>query len=265
MNALIPFATGSLPPARAALLDLTAKIERAERQLATLQSGKAALAAELGRAAGAKAELQALVDADALTLVDRLKSGGQWLLSNFGNARARELSASLAESRIQAAVGEKALDAVALETAALEHEIGTLQAPKPQLIAQTMREAAAGLFEDYADAVDQLRDLMTQLRGLEVALGVERIPARTAATLPDFNWQDGLPEMAIVAPAASIAASREVWAGFATRLGDNPLASVDELKFQTADPKGEGEMIEYDRMTAPERRRVDMRNSQGAN
>jgi hypothetical protein len=257
--AIIPRSSAGLPPARAQLVDLNRRIADAEHQLATLCSGRYRLRSELGRANSAKIELDVLISDDASSLVGKLRSGVTWALSNFGSPRAQTLVAQLSESRVQHEVGAQALQSIDAECKALESDLDALRARKPNVVAQ----AAAGLFEDYADAVDQLRDLMVQLRGLEVAMGVERIPARTAAMLPDFTWADGLPEMAVVAPAASIATANNVWQKFARTLGDNPLASADEMKFPSVDPYADDGLVEYGRMTATERRRVDILKSHG--
>jgi hypothetical protein len=167
MGALIPFGGGSLPHARQALVVLNNRIADAEKRLRTLQNGKDALAAELGRAAGAKAELQSLVAYDAVRLVDRLRDGGQWLLSSFGNARARELSASLSESRIQAAVGETALASVVEEISVLEREVSDLKAQKPDVVRAVMIESAGGFRSDLLTAIDDLREAMVVLAALD--------------------------------------------------------------------------------------------------
>ena len=76
MNALALLTSrDGAPPARAALLDLNAKIERAERQLDTLIGGRDRLRSELGRADTAKIELETLITEDASSLVGKLRSG----------------------------------------------------------------------------------------------------------------------------------------------------------------------------------------------
>jgi hypothetical protein len=84
MNALTLVRT-VLPPARAALVSLNARTERAERQLSTLCDGRDRLRSECGRADSAKIELESLITEDASTLVGKLKAGVGWALSSFGS------------------------------------------------------------------------------------------------------------------------------------------------------------------------------------
>jgi hypothetical protein len=261
MNALALIPRDGAPPARQALISLNAKIADAERRLSTLQSGKAALAAELSRAAEAKSELQAIVDVEAKGLVERLRDGAQWLLSSYGNARARELAASLSESRIQAAVGERAVDAVGEEIATLEREISELKQRRPDAVRAVLRESARGYFEDYAATVDALREHMTILRGLEKALDVERI-GRCVATVVDFTWKDGLNEEAVVATAAAISKAESVWRRYAAALVDDPAAPVDMLDFPV-DPGADFGVTIYSELSKSERLRIDSRSAQG--
>jgi hypothetical protein len=266
VNALTILTPAGLPPCRARLVDITRRIRDAERHLDTLQRGKVALASELGRAAEAKAELAELVDNDAVRLVDRLRSGGQWLLSSFGNARARELSASLSESRIQAAVGEKALASVTEEIAELGRSIAEMQSAKAELVRGVLIESASGFREDLATAIENLREAMTVLCALD------RITARSDGSyapnkrvvveIPAFG---GLPAQAVVVPEPSVAAALRVWGKYSQTLGDNPLASADEMKFPSVDPHADDGLVSYDLLSPTERNRVDQLRAQGVN
>jgi cell division protein FtsB len=205
MGALTIIQGGSLPPARARLVALNEKIVAAEKQLRTLRAGEAALASELGRAAEAKAELQDLVNADAVRLVDRLRNGGQWMLSAFGNSRAKELSASLSESRIQGAVGEKALASIGEEIAILEREIADLKAQKQDAVRGVLIEAAGGGARyDLMTAIDHLREAMCVLVALDRATahsdGSWMPNDRVTVEVPELG---GLPAQVIAVPSAA--------------------------------------------------------------
>jgi hypothetical protein len=262
MGALTIIQGGSLPPARAQLVDITRRIRDSERHLETLQSGKVALASELGRAAEAKAELQELVNADAVRLVDRLRSGGQWMLSTFGNARAKELSASLSESRIQAAVGEKALTSIGEEIAVLEREIVDLKAQKQDAVRAVLIESSGGFRYDLMTALDHVRDALVAL------VAMDRVTART-----DGSWTPnerivveipalaGMPAQAVAVPEASVAAAVNVWTKYQQTIGEQPLASAEALAFPIVNPDADAGLISYDRLTATERKAVDQSRS----
>jgi hypothetical protein len=256
----------ALPPARAQLVDITRRLSDAEKQLRTLRAGEAALASELGRAAEAKAELQELVDADAVKLVDRLRNGGQWLLSSFGNARAKELSASLSESRIQGAVGEKALASIGEEIAVLEREIADLKAQKQDDVRAVLIEAGGGFRYDLQTALDHVREAMVALSALD------RLTAMT-----DGSWTPnerivieipalgGMPATAVVVPEASVAAAANVWTKYHQTIAEYPLASVDEMLFPPVNPNADDGVVEYSRLSKTERSMVDQNRANGVN
>jgi hypothetical protein len=260
--AIIP--AGDLPVARRALCDLNAKIERAERQVEVLQRGRRRLAEQLEIVDGARNELESLIAQDSFTLVDRIKNSVDWALSGFGGPRATKIAESLAASRLQNEIGQKAAVELDADTERLQTELDHLKARRPQLVAEAVREAAQGLFEDYDAALDELRALMVQLRGLEVFLGVERIPARTVATLPDFRFADGLPEQAIAAPVKEVAKATAVFADLARAIERDALVRIeDHLKFSPVNPGADDGFVLYHEMSEPERLRIDMRYSHG--
>jgi hypothetical protein len=265
-NALALVPASSLPPARQALVVLNNRITDAEKRLRTLQGGKAALAAELGRAAGAKAELQELVAFDAVRLVDRLRDGGQWLLSSFGTARARELSASLSESRIQAAVGETALASVTEEIAVLEREVVSLKAQKQDSILAALSESAAGFREDLASLMDDLRQVLTILSGLDeltARTNGEWAPAkRLTVVLPAVG---GTHEQVVVCPHAAIEKAKSIWAGFASDLDLDALSNVETLTFPHVLGTEDSGKVLYHEMSSTERHHVDVAHAQGVN
>jgi hypothetical protein len=265
MGAISLISPGGLPPARSRLVDLNRRISDAERHLATLQRGKVALAAELSRAAEAKLELQELVDNDAVRLVDRLRSGGQWLLSSFGStARARELAVSLSESGLQAAVGEKALASVGEEIAELERSIADMKASKSEAIKAVLVEVASGYRADLNAVADDLRQTLVILSALDrltaVSDGEYRPDRRITVTIPAVG---GLREQVVVAPTTATGKARNIWSAFAAELDKDPLATIENLRFPSIRGDEDEGKVTYSEMSPGERRQVDLAFAQG--
>jgi hypothetical protein len=266
MNALALISPPGLPPARARLVSLNDRITDAERRLRTLRDGKTALAAELGRAAGAKAELQQLVAYDAVRLVDRLRDGGQWLLSSFGNARARELSASLSESRIQAAVGETALVSVGEEIAVLEREVADLRLQKPDATRAVLLEASDGFRTDLLLAIDDMRQALVILSALDkITARSDGSYAPNERVVVEIPALAGLPVQTVIAPNSSIQNAQSILMDFAAELDSNPLADVETLKFQHVFGHEDDGRTLYSDLSRAERSAVDLARAQGVN
>ena len=246
-----------LPPARAALAALNAEIAGAEAELRTLRSGKAKLDLDLTSVRNTETELAALVDADARDIVTKLRSGVTWVLDQVGGDKAEKIAERLAASKHRAAVAERALTATEGEIAALEARIVELKARRPPCIVTAVREAAEGVFSDYAVALEHVRECMVILSGLERFAGIERL-GRVTGTLPDYGWSDGLPDLAVVASERSISRAREVWSDFAEALAADPRAPVDLLDFPPDEPD---ETIVYHELSTIERRRLDVQNA----
>jgi hypothetical protein len=253
-----------LPPARARLVAINEKIVAAEKQLRTLRAGEAALASELGRAAEAKAELQELVNVDAVRLLDRLRSGGQWMLSAFGNERAKELAASLSESRIQAAVGEKALASIGEEIAVIEREIADMKAGKQSAILAVMKEASAGYREDLSSVIEDLRQALVILGALDLVTAQptgEWTPhRRIVVTVPSVA---GLPEKVVACPYSCIESAGSIWRAWAEELAADPLSTVESLQFPHVSGAEDNGKILYHELERAERLAVDLAHAQG--
>ena len=264
MGAITILTPDGLPPARARLVDLNRRIGDAERHLATLQRGKTELAAELSRAVEAERELQDIVDDSATRLVDRLRSGSQWLLSAFGSARARELSASLVESRIQAQVGEKALSSVGEEIAEFERQVAEMKAAKQDVIRGVLVEVAQGYRADLNAIADDLRQLLVILTSLDRICARptgEFVPnRRVTVTLPAVG---GLRETIVLAPTASIENAQNQWREFAAALDRDPLTTIESLVFPPVSGEEDEGKVAYHEMSPGERRRVDQAFAQG--
>jgi hypothetical protein len=264
VNALTVIQPGNVPVARRALADLQVRIERLSADVEKLKAGRRRLAEQMELVTGARNELESLIAQDSISLVDRIKNSVDWAFSGFGGPRATKIAESLAASRLQHTIGQRAKGEIESEIERLEAERDSLLARKPDAIAQAMREAAAGILADDDSIVDHLREVMVQLRGLEVALNVERLPTRTVATLPDFRFVDGLPEMAIPAPKLEVEKAADAWRQFARDLADDAMASADRIAFPPVNPNADDNVAIYSELSAPERRRVDMKLSTGA-
>lgn len=262
MNALIPFAgSGSLPPARRVLVNLNAKIDETQKRLDVLQAGKARLEGELGRAAEAKAELQNLVDDDAKSLVDRLRNGAQWMLSSFGSSRARELAAQLSASRIEASIGERALASIAEEIADLERQVSELKGRRPDAVNAVLVEVADSWRAEALVAIEDLRNSLVILSALDSVVargdGSYSPDKRLVIDIPAVG---GLPAQPLIAPAASIKAAESIWRHWAADLARDPLASVDELRFDYPNGTEDSGRIPYESLHPAERRIVDQQS-----
>jgi hypothetical protein len=245
-----------LTPARAKLARHAAWISHVEAELARLTAGKARLETEIAKANAARDDLEARVNEDAASLVDRIRGGLEWALSTFGGPQVLSLDARLVASRHHAAVASKALVATIEEIGRVEAVLARLRERKSAMVAGATREAAAGLFEDYAIASECLRESMIRLAALENFHGVER-QGRVVAALPDFDWTTG-PDRPVVAPAREIAKAKEVWARFAEALENDPRAPADLLAFPAVDPAADNN-IPYENLHPLERRIVDAR------
>jgi cell division protein FtsB len=264
MGALTLVPSTGLPPARAALVNLSRRIADAESQLERLTRGRDQLRAELSRADTAKNELDSLISEDASSLVGKLRSGASWALAHFGSARAQNLVAALSESQVQLGVAAKALTSIEAEIAVAEREGADLKARKPDMVRAVLIEAAGGFRYDLQTALDHVRESLVILAALD------RLTART-----DGSYQPnerivievpplgGLPATAILVPEASIAAAKNVWAKYQQTIGEQPLASADSLAFPVVNPNADDGMISYDRLTATERKAVDQSRASG--
>jgi hypothetical protein len=131
MNALSIIPPSNLPPARSRLVEINLRLEEAARRLEVLQSGRGKLESELSRVSEARAELDGLIQADAQSLADLVRSGASYVLNRFAGSRAQSLSARLSDSRLEAEVGSKALAAIGADIEALQREIAKVKLDAP--------------------------------------------------------------------------------------------------------------------------------------
>jgi hypothetical protein len=220
---------------RAALSQHCGKIEVVRAQLALARTNKATLEGQISKAHAAKARVNEIVDADAASLVERMRRGLEWTLSSIKGIDRADVDARIAGSQHQIEVAERAFASIDREIARSEVELQTLQENKPAFVAAAAREAADGFYADYATAADNLREIMTQLAGLDAALGAPR-PGRLVAVLPDLAGSSGLDELPVLAPPGAIADAAAVWRKFVEALAADPRAPVSMLEFAPVDP-----------------------------
>lgn len=260
MGALVPVPTTGLPPARSRLVEINLRLEDAARRLDVLQSGRKKLESELARVSSARAELDALIQSDAQSLADLVRSGASYVLSRFAGSRAQSLHSRLSDSHLEAQVGASALAAIDADIQAIEREVADLKAQKPDAIVSVMAEAAAGYRHDYTVVLDQMRDLATVLAGLEKIVGPQRV-GRIVATVPNFDWHNGLGEEPVVASSSEVDKARAIWTAYAEELARDPLARVDRLNFPAADPHADHGRITYESLSPAERRVADIKSA----
>lgn len=249
-----------LTPHRARLARHTAWIASAEADLARLAAGKIKLEADLSKAEDAKRQLAGLVSRDAASLVDCLKTGAEWALSQFGGQDVKDLASKLAASEHHAAIASLALKSTQDEIARVEGLRETLRSRKSSFVAAAAREAAQGVYDDFLAAQDNLRDAMTAIAGLDAALGNAR-QGRIVATVPDLVGLSGLAELPVVALKSEIDAARSVWRRFVDALSKDPRASADMITFKPHDPNAT-DNVAYHELHALERRVVDLQFAQ---
>jgi hypothetical protein len=245
-------------PARRSLCDLNEKIARRSTDLERLRAGRRKLAEQLEVVQGAKHELAALVDADAHTIIERIKSGIDHALHGVGGRRAQDLAASLAASSIQNQVGEKASAELDSQIVALESEIETIRAQKPAAIRSVLVEVASGYRSDLNAIADDLRQTMTILAGLDkitdAPTGEFAPDRRVVVTLPAIG---GVPETVVVAPASTIERAQNIWLEFAAELDAAPLATVESLVFPHVRGDEDSGKTVYHEYSETERRHID--------
>jgi hypothetical protein len=267
MNALTIFTPGNgVPVARRALCDLNEKIARRSADLERLRAGRRKLAEELEVVQGAQNELAALVDADAHSLIERIKSGIDHALHGVGGRRAQDLAASLAASSIQNQVGEKASAELDSQIAALESEIETIRAQKPAAIRSVLIEVAEGYRADLASVADELRQLLVVLGSLDrivVKPTGEFIPDRDRRIVVTLPAIAGVPETIVAAPASTIDRAQRIWRDFASELDSDPLATVETLVFPHVSGTEDSTTTVYADYSSAERHQIDLERASG--
>ncbi len=235
-----------LTPARAQLARHIAWIASVEAELATLVAGREKLADHIGRLDRVEAKHRQDKTAAAMSILDRVRSGLPFAI----------VAPAASENTAELPVAREALTALEAEISRVEAQLDGLRARKPRFVAAAVREAAQGLYADYATAQENLREIMTQIAGLDAALGAPR-PGRLVAVLPDLAGSSGLDDLPVAAVQSEITAARKVWDTFARALAQDPRAPADMLEFQPHDPIARDDLT-YDRLHPLERQIVDI-------
>jgi hypothetical protein len=176
------------------------------------------------------------------------------------------LVASLAESRVQHEVGAKALAEIGVEAQQIERDVADLKARRPDAVRAAMIEASDGFRADLLIAIDDLRQVMTILAALD------RITARS-----DGSWSPNeriavevpalgtMPAQPVVAPNSCIERARSAWSEFAAELEENPLASVEDLRFPHVLGNEDDGRTVYADLSRVERQAIDLERASGVN
>lgn len=255
MGALIHFtgaADSSLPPARRALSRCFVELAALKAEDERLAGMETSLQAAVDKAIADEGRYDEAIAADATMLISRMREGLSGLWGSIGG-RARRAGAGLIEIHTDKLVAERALNAIRVERDAIANKIAERKAQSSELVASAVAEAAQGVVDDYATALENARDAMIRVAGLERFLGITRI-GRVVGIMPDFTGE-GFDEQAIVAPAGEIARAVGAFRSFAQALAKDPHAPASLLALPDVNP--EPEDVVYSDMTAIERARVD--------
>ena len=162
----------------------------------------------------------------------------------------------LAASKHQAEVARRAIVAIDVELERLALVDAELAERERFLIADVIRESAAGLHADYSTSAEHLRDGLVRLTALSRFLTPELpdiVPGarRVALAIPDFLGDDG--QTAIVAPAREIERVEAILRRYAEALALDARAPFPTLP--DVDTSDDGAI--YSDLSPPERRAVD--------
>jgi hypothetical protein len=251
--------SNGVPAARKGLVDLVEKIGQQADELVTLTAGRRRLQDQLEIVDGARNELESIVAQESHSLVDRIKSATDWALSACGGPRATRISESLAASRLQKNIGDRAAVELDAEIEKLKVELEALHAEKPAAIHAVLVEAASGYRADLASIADDLRQTLSILAALDaitLAPTGDWVPQRRVVVeLPNVGGQAA---QAVVAPHSAIERAKAIWSEFALELDADPIASVSSLEFPHVTGAEDDGRIVYAELSASERHRVDV-------
>jgi hypothetical protein len=251
-----PAADADLPPARHAYARNRAEVRGLENERAKQTGMRSRLEAQLATYENAGAEVDRLLDQGAQSLLNKLRAGFDPVLSTLGG-RAADLDARRAASAHSAEIIRRAIAAIDVEIERLEGKLADLAARKSDLIMAVIREAAEGLYVDYAQTLDDLRTSLVRLSALERLLAPPRHDhapeSRIVLTVPDFVWSDTAAETVILAPAREIQMAQKVFAALALELESNTMASLGE--FPPIDPNEDPD-LPYHARSAVERAQI---------
>jgi hypothetical protein len=248
-------AADDLPPARAALSAHGVTVQILTGDLSRLQAAQAKLASDIAKGVEARRALQAMIDRDSSTLVQKLKQGLDW---PFSSSQSAHMNAKVEASTLESQIAENASRELAAEIATLEARLADLAERNGMLVKAALVESAEGFYVEYSEAVEGVRQGMVILSALERLLGTERL-GRPIGTLPDYRWTQGMQDQPVIASSASISAAVAKWNEFAREVANDPRAPIDTLNFGSLD--GEPDLLPYESLSPLERRRIDIARS----
>jgi hypothetical protein len=247
------------PSARAALLHVHSALVGTEGDIERVLTGRQKLSAETDKVAEARQDLNARIADEASSLVEKMRRGIDWTLSQFGSVSTLNFAARLSASSLQSEIAAVALAETAEELARLEAKRERLLVARAGIVREVVRESLLnGLIEDFADTIAALRDGMTRLTALSRFLEPQSHDyrpnaSRVAVVLPDYTDPDGQRDQAVVATAAAISKIESVLNAFAEALLLDPRAPVPELEVDTLDDPD----TPYHALSPAERAQID--------
>jgi hypothetical protein len=257
-----PNSTGA-PAARKGLVDLNDKIDRRADELVRIQAGRRRLADQLELVDGARNELESLIAQDAHTLIDRIKGSVDWCLSGLGGPRATKISESLAASRLQKTIGDRAATELDAEISRLKAELEALHAEKPHHVKAVLIEVAAGYRSDLKDIASEMRGLLTILSALDRLTASQTgdfVPGRRVVV--EIPAVGGMAPQTVATPISAVDKAMGLWSEYALELDADPLAKIETLRFPEVTGEEDDGRIIYSDLSPQERSRVDRLASQ---
>ena len=250
MGSLIKFlgAGDDLPPRRAALFTINQEIAGIEAKIGILAGMKSRLEDDLLKKADAEREIDDLLDQGAEALVSRLRNGAEASFATLSR-RAEELDQQVAASRHQAEIIRRAIDKIVDEL----NRIGEVHADLIARKADAISEASAASYVNWSQAVENMRQSMIEIAGLEKFLARksshDHLPEqRVIVSLPTYGCIGG----EIIANVAQIAGVEAQFKRFAEALDADPMAPAPEIAI--AEDRDE---LTYDRLSPAEKRQAD--------
>ncbi len=254
--------TRGLPPQRAALALHLAWIQSVAGEIDALQTGREKIVSQIDKAKQAQAKLKEDTNTVAASLLDKIKRGVEWSFGSVVTPGHIERAETIAASSHHLAVAESALAQLDQEIAdktALHFAIENRQG---EFMRRALREYAANeVGQEYAAALDAVRECMTRLEALERFCGGGH-DGRLVAELPGFPVAGHRFDLVPVAVVSSeVGAALGAWRNLAQAWAKSPRANPEKhLTFAPIDPNAV-DSVTYDQLTTIERRIVDAQNA----
>jgi hypothetical protein len=253
--------TRGLPPHRAALALHLAWIQSVANEIAALNAGREKIVGQLDKAKQAQARLRDETGAVAASLLDKIKRGLEWSIASAVSPGHLEKAASINASSQHLAVAASTLAQIDQEIAIKSALLVTLENRQGEFMRRALREYAANeVGQEYAAALDAVRECMTRLEALERFCGAGH-DGRLVLEVPGFPVAGHRFDKVPVAVVSSeVGAALGAWRNLAQAWAKSPRANPEKhLKFAPIDPNAVDDVV-YDQLTPIERRVVDALN-----